>query len=354
MGMSDYLLLGRSGLRVSRLALGGMTFGIPWTGNRGTATPGWGMDQKTVNEVLAAFVAAGGNFIDTSDHYGRGASEEAIGRYVNANGLRDRMVIGTKAGFSAEEGNPNAGGSGRKNLMRSLEGSLRRLGTDYVDLFSLHVWDGMTPADEILRTFDDMVRSGKVRHVGLSNVPAYFASRFQTVAELRGLEPSCSMQLEYSLAERSIECELVPLCRESGMGITIYSPLASGFLSGKYKRNADAVEGSGRLAEAPGFGRFSERNWQILDVLHAVAGKLGHSPAQVALNWAAHRPGVTSVIIGVTSIPQLQANLAALDFDIPPDLCKRLDEAGAPVLTYPHNFLRRNARIYLGAKVTRT
>jgi aryl-alcohol dehydrogenase-like predicted oxidoreductase len=353
MGMSDYLLLGRSGLRVSRLALGGMTFGIPWTGNRGTDKPGWGMDQKTVNEVLAAYVAAGGNFIDTSDHYGRGASEEAIGRYVKDNGLRDRMVIGTKAGFSAEEGNPNAGGSGRKNLMRSLEGSLRRLGTDYVDLFSLHVWDGMTPADEILRTFDDMVRSGKVRHVGLSNVPAYFSARFQTVAELRGLEPACSMQLEYSLAERSIEFELVPLCRESGMGITIYSPLASGFLSGKYARSADAVEGRGRLAEAPGFGRFSERNWQILDVLNAVAGELGHSPAQVALNWAAHRPAITSVIIGVTSIPQLQANLAALDFDIPPEFRKRLDEASAPVLPYPHNFLRRNARIYLGAKVAR-
>ena len=214
MGLTDYTLLGNSGLRVSRLALGGMTFGTPWAGLSNTAPPAqWGMDERTAHEVLAAYVEAGGNFIDTADHYGSGASEACIGKFVAERKLRDKLVIGTKFGFSGEAGNPNAGGSGRKNILRSLEGSLKRLAMDYVDLFILHAWDGMTSADEVLRTLDDLVRSGKVRHIGMSNVPVRFAARLQTLAELRGLESSCSMQLEYSLVERNIEVELVPLCR---------------------------------------------------------------------------------------------------------------------------------------------
>lgn len=352
MSLDEYRLLGHSGLRVSRLALGGMTFGIPWTGKWNAPGADWGMDEKQATEVLAAYVAAGGNFIDTSDHYGRGASEEIIGRYARSNGLRDRLVIGTKVGFSGEDGNPNAAGSGRKNLLRALEGSLRRLGTDYVDLLSLHVWDGLTRAEEVLRTFDDLVRAGKVRHVGLSNVPAWFAARFQTLAGERALEAACAMQLEYSLVERNIEHELVPLCLDSGIGITPYSPLAGGLLSGKYRREGTAVAGQGRLAESPRMARHSEHGWGILETLESVARELDRTPAEVALNWVASRPAVDSVIIGVTGVAQLQSNLAALEFEIPPGLMARLDDASMPRQVYPHSFMRRNSNLFLGAKIT--
>jgi aryl-alcohol dehydrogenase-like predicted oxidoreductase len=353
LSLHDYTLLGTSGLRVSRLALGGMTFGKPWTGNSSTAELHWGMDQSAVNEVLAAYVDAGGNFIDTADHYGGGASEEAIGKFINSHGLRNRLVVGTKFGFSGEDGNPNAGGAGRKNILRSLEGSLRRLRLEYVDLFSLHASDGLTPADEVLRTLDDLVRAGKVRHVGLSNVPAWYASRLQTLAETRGLEPACAMQLKYSLVERDIEFEHVPLCLESGMGVTVWGPLNSGFLTGKYRRAVDKAAGEGRLSETAGMARIDDRSWRILDVLQAVADEVSRTPAQVALNWVTARPGIASVIVGVTSVKQLQSNLAALDFTLAPELAARLDEASAPTLRYPYDYLRGTNAMVLGARVKR-
>lgn len=353
MGLTDYTLLGRSGLRVSRLALGGMTFGTPWTGLASAKPATWGMDERTTVAVLSAYVEAGGNFLDTSDHYGRGASEEAIGKFMAEGKLRDRLVVATKAGFSGEAGNPNAGGSGRKNILRALDGSLRRLGTDYIDLYILHVWDGLTPVDEILRTFDDLVRSGKVRHIGLSNVPARFAVRFQTLAEVRGHEPACSLQLNYSLIERNSDFELIPLCRDHGIGITVYSPLAGGFLSGKYQQTAEGGSGAGRLGGSKGSARgtFSARNWDILATLKAVADEAGRSLPQVALNWAANRPGIASVIIGATSVTQLNDNLAALDFVLSPEAIAKLDEVSAPTAVYPHSFLKRNANIILGASV---
>lgn len=237
MRLDHYLTLGRSGLVVSPLCLGTMTFGTDW---------GWGSDEKAARAIFDAFVDAGGNFVDTADLYVGGKSEELLGRFVHERRLRDRVVIATKCSFNAEPRNPNAGGNGRKNVLRAIEGSLQRLGTDYVDLYFLHDWDMVTPVEEVLRTFDDLVRSGKVRHVGLSDVPAWYAARYQTLAEQQGAEPLCALQLEYSLVERTIEREHVPLARELGMGITPWSPLASGFLSGKYARG-DA-SGAGRLA----------------------------------------------------------------------------------------------------------
>lgn len=330
----DYYTLGSSGLKVSRLALGTMTFGDDW---------GWGADDKTSAEIFDTYVEAGGNLFDTADLYTNGRSEEMLGRFINQRGLRDRAVIATKFSYNAEPGNPNTGGNGRKNILRAVEGSLKRLGTDYIDLYLLHTWDRLTPAEEVMRTFDDLVRSGKVRHVGLSDVPAWYAARAQTLADWRGYEPVSTLQLEYNLTERGIEDEFVDLGTQHGMGIMVWSPLASGLLSGKYRPGRDGAEGQGRLATVagsgnPAFEKFSDRNWGIVAELERVAQALGRSMAQVATNWVANRPGVATVLIGSTKPAQLQDSLGALDFTIPPDLLARLDAASAPPKRFPYTF----------------
>jgi aryl-alcohol dehydrogenase-like predicted oxidoreductase len=251
-------------------------------------------------------------------------------------------VIATKFSYNAEPGNPNAGGNGRKNILRAVEGSLKRLGTDYIDLYILHTWDRFTPVEEVMRTMDDLVRSGKVLHVGLSDVPAWYASRAQAVAELRGWEPVSALQLEYSLAERTIEHEFVDLGRETGAGIMVWSPLASGLLSGKYKAEDS---GAGRLDQMrnsgnPAFAKFTDRNWAVVRELEAVAKELGRSMAQVAVNWVANRPGVASVLIGATKLPQIQDSLGALDFSIPADLLARLDAVSQPDTPFPYSFFQ--------------
>jgi len=334
-GLTDYALLGRSGLRVSPLCLGTMTFGTDW---------GWGADEETCRALLRRYVEAGGNFVDTADLYTNGRSEELLGKLMAEGDLRDRLVVATKFTFNARPGDPNAGGNGRKNVLRALEGSLRRLGTDYVDLYWLHAWDGLTPAEEVMSTFDALVRSGKVRHVGLSDVPAWYLARAQTIAEWRGFERVAALQLEYSLVERSIEREFVPAALELGMGICPWSPLGGGFLSGKYAR-AGGVDGSGagRLQQTKGSGnpvfvKFTERNWRILEVLREVAREVERSPAQVAVNFITHRPGVSSTILGATSLGQLDDTLAALSFTLPPTAAARLEEASRPEPGFPYVF----------------
>lgn len=331
MTMSFYTL-GNSGLRVTRLALGTMTFGTEW---------GWGAEKESARSLFDAYVEASGNFFDTADAYTSGTSESWLGEFVAERGLRDKAIISTKFSMNiAAPGNPNAAGNGRKNILRAVEGSLKRLGTDYIDLYILHCWDRLTPPEEVMRTMDDLVRSGKVRHVGLSDVPAWYASRAQTLAEFRGYEPVSALQLEYSLVERSIEHEFTPLASRYGMGLMVWSPLASGLLSGKYRADA---ESKGRLdmmrdTSNPGFRKFSDRNWAIVAELEKVSAELGCSMAQVALNWVATQPGVASVIVGATKPAQLDDNLAALDFTIPPPLRARLDAASAPAVPFPHSF----------------
>src|SRR6516165_8164948 len=217
--LNSYFTLGRCGLRVSRLALGTMTFGTEW---------GWGTDKDTARQLVNTYLDAGGNFFDTADMYTNGTSETWLGEFIAEAGARDKAVISTKFSYNAEPGNPNAGGNGRKNILRALEASLKRLGTDYIDLYVLHTWDRVTPVEEVVRTLDDLVRSGKVRHVGLSDVPAWYAARAATIAQWRGYEPVSALQLEYSLAERNIENEFVGLGAEVGAGIMVWSPLASG------------------------------------------------------------------------------------------------------------------------------
>src|SRR6476660_8757627 len=320
MRLNEYITLGRSGLRVSPLCLGTMTFGTEW---------GWGSEETVSRSVFDRYVDAGGNFVDTADAYTGGKSEELVGKFIAERKLRDRIVLATKFTFNAQPGNPNAGGNGRKNVYRALEGSLRRLRTDYIDLYWLHAWDTVTPVEEIVATVNDLVRAGKIRHYGFSDTPAWYVARAQTLAEQQDKEPPIALQLEYSFVERNIEREHVPAAQELGLGICPWSPLAGGFLTGKYKREGNSGSGEGRLEIAKGnplLDRFSDTNWRILDVLLSTARQIGKAPVQVALNWAATQPGITSTIIGATRKNQLDDNIQALDFDIPAGLRKQLDE----------------------------
>lgn len=348
--ITDYSLLGRSGLRVSPVCLGTMTFGTEW---------GFGSPQETARQILSAFLAAGGNFIDTADGYTSGSSESILGAHFKEAGGRDRVVLATKYTFNSVAGDPNAGGNSRKNLYRALEGSLRRLQTDYIDLYWVHAWDGLTPVEEVLGTLTDLVRAGKIRYIGLSNTPAWYVGRMQTLAECRGLERVCALQLEYSLAERNIEREHIPAALELGMGVCPWSPLASGLLSGKYTRNGESgAEGAGRLAAMketnnPAFAKlFSARNWDIVDALLAAAKEIGRPPAQVALNWVTRRPGVTSTILGARRLDQLEDNLRALEFEIPAPQLLRLDEASRPETVHPYHFHSIEMRPMLTGGVT--
>jgi aryl-alcohol dehydrogenase-like predicted oxidoreductase len=334
MRLNDYITLGRSGLRVSPLCLGTMTFGTEW---------GWGAEESVSRSLFDRYIEAGGNFIDTADGYTGGKSEQLVGKFIRERNLRDRVVLATKFTFSAEPGNPNAGGNGRKNIYRALEGSLRRLDTDYIDLYWLHAWDTITPVEEVISTLNDLVGHGKIRHYGFSDTPAWYVARAQTLAEKEGKERLIAMQLEYSLVERNIEREHIPAAQELGVGICPWSPLASGFLTGKYRRDRDGGSGDGRLekvkgTENPTLKRFSDQNWKILDVLLDVSRKLGRSPAQVALNWVATQPGITSTILGASKMSQLEDNLGAIEFSISADLRQRLDEVSAPASIHPYVF----------------
>ena len=332
MSLKQYVTLGRSGLRVSPLALGTMTFGTEW---------GWGSEPAVARQVFDGYIEKGGNFIDTADGYTNGKSEELLGHFIAERGLRERLVLATKFTFNADPANPNAGGNGRKNIYRALEGSLRRLKTDYIDLYWMHVWDMVTPVEEVLSTMNDLVRAGKIRHFGFSDVPAWYVARAQTLAEKEGKEQLIALQLEYSLIERNIEREHVPVAQELGIGICPWSPLAGGFLSGKYRREGNTGRGEGRL-DAAKFSqltdRFTEHNWRVLDALLDVAKQLDKKPVQVALNWVATQPGITSTIIGASNTAQLQDNLSAIEFAIPPELRKRLDDASAIELFHPYTF----------------
>ena len=319
MSLTNFRTLGRSGLVVSPLALGTMTFG----------TPRWGSGDDVSEAVFQAYVEAGGNFLDTADVYSGGRSEEMLGGYIASRGLRDQVVLATKFSFGGQAGNPNMGGNGRKNIHRALEGSLRRLQTDYADLYWLHAYDSVTPVEEVLQPLGDLVRAGKIRYFGFSNVPAWYATKAATLAAAHGVPGPVALQMEYSLVARRIENEHVPAALNLGLGITPWSPLAAGFLAGKYERAAGGASGEGRLTGPNPFGnmKFTDHNWRVLDALRSVAAELGRPLAQVALAWAAAQPGVSSLILGASKVAQLRGNLSALEIQLSPEQLRTLDEA---------------------------
>ncbi len=330
LALDDYRLLGRSGLRVSPLSLGTMTFGMP----------DWGTDRAEAEKMLALYADAGGNFIDTANFYAGGESERMLGELLGER--RQRMVVATKYSLVTARGDPNASGNGRKNMWQSVEDSLRRLRTDYIDLLYLHVWDNRTPPEEIMRSFDDLVRAGKVRYIGISDTPAWQVSRMQAMAELRDWSPLVALQVPYNLTERTVEREFLPMAIELGMGVLPWSPLAGGVLSGKYSREdleADSPQRSGRQQINLATGRLTERALDIAAVLNEVAAELGCPPAQAALNWTLQHPAVTSPIIGARTCEQLKNNLGALAVQMSAAQLERLDSAGRPEPCFPHDMI---------------
>ena len=322
MKLNEYVTLGRSGLRVSPLCLGTMTFGTEW---------GWGADEESSRAIFNRYLEKGGNFVDTADGYTNGKSEQLVGKFLQETKSRDKVVLATKFTFNGEPGNPNANGNGRKNIYRAIEGSLRRLQTDYIDLYWMHAWDMVTPVEEVVASLDTLVQAGKIRHFGFSDVPAWYAARAYTLAEQQGREKIVALQLEYSLIERNIEREHVPAAQELGIGLCPWSPLGNGLLSGKYKKETQSGPPDGRLeiqksAGGALFERFTERNWTIVDALLEVSKQIGRPPAEVALNWVATQPGVTSTILGMTKVSQLDSNLSSLDITIPAELRARLNK----------------------------
>jgi aryl-alcohol dehydrogenase-like predicted oxidoreductase len=335
MQLDDYRLLGRSGLRVSPLALGTMTFRV--------GEGSWGSSDEEAKQMVDMYIDRGGNFIDTADFYGQhGGSEVLLGELVK--GRRDRLVISTKYSLTTEPGNPNASGNHRKNMVRSVEDSLKRMGTDYIDLLYLHMWDFRTPVDEVLRSFDDLVRAGKVLYIGLSDTPAWQASRMQAIAELRGWTQFCALQICYSLVERTVEREMIPMAKEMGFGVSPWAPLGQGVLTGKYSRD-DLVPGdmsdiSSRKAINAVTGKLTARNLDIADVVVAIAREIGCTPAQLAVAWTLANPAVCSPVVGVRTPAQLEDNLGALAVDISDNQLARLDEVSAVPPVFPMDVLK--------------
>ncbi|MET8767220.1 aldo/keto reductase [Streptomyces sp. NPDC004658] len=332
--LSDYRLLGRSGLRVSPLSLGTMTFGDDW---------GWGAGAEEARRIFDLYVDRGGNFVDTSVNYTDGSAERLLGEFVK--GKRDQVVIATKYTMARERGNPNSGGNHRLNMVRSLETSLRNLGTDHIDLFYLHGWDDTTPHEEVMRGLDDLVRSGKVSYIGISNTPAWRVSAMQTLADLRGWTPLIALQIEYSLIQRTVEHELIPMARELGLGVLPWSALGGGLLTGKYSR-ADLAEqehqnsaSGSRKGVIAASGNLTERGVSIAEVVKEIAEEVDAGPAQVALAWTLLNPAVVSPVLGARTVRQLEDNLGALDVVLGEEHVTRLDAASRPDPVFPHGFV---------------
>jgi aryl-alcohol dehydrogenase-like predicted oxidoreductase len=330
MSLDHYVTLGRSGLRVSPLCLGTMTFGEEW---------GWGSTVAESEALLARYMDRGGNFIDTANAYTKGHSEVIIGDYfARTPGRRDRVVIATKFLSNLYPGDPNGGGAGRKSLVAACEQSLRRLKTDYIDLYWMHCWDQHTPIEETMQAMDDLVRSGKVRYVGFSDTPAWKVAQAQTQALFRGWAPLIALQIEYSLIERTVEGELVPMALELGLGITPWSPLRGGVLSGKYTRDNAGTMKADRGERVTNF--LTEKNYAIIDELIRIGRELSCSPASVALAWLQAQPGVASTIIGARRLDQLEQNLAALDVTLTGEYLASLKAVSEPVLNFPAGMLK--------------
>lgn len=318
----QYQLLGRSGLRVSDLCLGTMTFGEDW---------GWGAAPDASRAIFEAFVEAGGNFFDTANLYTNGSSEKLLGQFMAAE--RNRYVVATKYTLNLDgKGDPNAAGNHRKNMMLAVEASLKRLNTDYIDLYWVHAWDTMTPVEEMMRAFDDLVRSGKVLHIGVSDFPAWQVSRANTLAELRGWTPFVALQIEYSLIERTVERELMPMAREMGLTVTPWAPLGAGILSGKYS-------GESATGKTTRGGALTEERLRIAAAVTDVAKDAGCTPAQVALAWLRQQPGSVIPIVGARTVDQLRDNLGATGVVLSSEQMAKLDAASAVDMGFPMKFL---------------
>jgi aryl-alcohol dehydrogenase-like predicted oxidoreductase len=332
MPLNHYVTLGKSGLRVSPFCLGTMTFGMDW---------GWGSAEKESMQIIDRFIELGGNFLDTANVYTKGHSEVIIGDYLKRNSVRrDQLVIATKFFGTLYPGDPNAGGAGRKAIFAACENSLARLKTDYIDLYWMHCWDKHTPIEETMSALNDLVREGKVRYIGFSDTPAWKVTEAQMISKFRGWAALIALQIEYSLIERTVEGELIPMASELSLGVTPWSPLKYGVLTGKYTH-----ENSAKIE--PGRGDWvkdvlNDTTFKIVGELQRISKELKSTPARVALAWVQRRPAVASTIIGARTLEQLDDNIAALDLVLPPEQVHALDKISEPKLNFPFDFLKRS------------
>ena len=342
MSLDHYVTLGNSGLRVSPFCLGAMTFGDDW---------GWGSDVTESESILAHYVDQGGNFLDTANAYTKGHSEKIIGDYLQNNGSsRDRIVLATKFFANLYPHDPNGGGASRKSLTAACDESLRRLQTDYIDLYWMHLWDSFTPIEETMRALDDLVGVGKIRYIGFSDTPAWKTTQAQVIALCRGWTPLIGLQIEYSLIERTVEGELLPMARELGLGVTPWSPLRGGVLTGKYTRDnvQNAKPGRGRRVKE----YLNERTFVILDELNRISDECHTTAAAVALAWLQSKSVVSSTIIGARTLEQLEQNLAGLEVLLDEEHVRSLDAVSNPTLSFPTGFLQGATTImHAGATV---
>jgi len=325
-----YRLLGTSGLRVSEISLGTMTFGEEW---------GWGAAKDEARKIYDAYREAGGNFVDTANLYTNGTSEQFLGEFLQ--GHRDEVVLATKYSNAFPGKDPNAAGNHRKNMLRAVEASLKRLKTGYIDLYWLHIWDQLTPVEEVMRGFDDLVRQGKVLHAGVSDAPAWWVAQANTLASLRGWSPFFGLQIEYSLIERTVERELIPMAKAFNLGLVAWSPLSGGVLTGKY--DGPQPQGEARYSSEmmQQFMPDRARGERIVSALRKVSKETGRSLAQVALAWLRFRDIPVIPIIGARKLSQLNDNLESLSLTLAPEQVKALDEASRIELGFPQDYYRR-------------
>lgn len=322
-----YRLLGPTGIRVSELCLGTMSFGEAW---------GFGADEKESHRIIEAYADAGGNFIDTANKYHEGQSEEIVGEFLDRD--RDHWVVATKYTLAMRDGDPNAAGNSRKNLRRSVEGSLRRLGTDHLDVLWVHAWDYTTAVDEVMRALDDLVRAGTVLAVGLSDAPAWVASQANTLADVRGWSPFAALQFPYSLLERTVERELLPVADALDIPVTTWAPMAAGILTGKYTRDSAGTPDDSRRAGANA-SLLTEHNLRIAHEVDRVADEVGASSAQVALAWVRRSSPRVIPIIGARTAAQIEDNLGCLEVQLTADQAARLGEVSRIDLGFPYSLL---------------
>src|SRR3990170_828321 len=334
-----YKLLGKTGLLVSELCLGTMTFGEEW---------GWGASKEESRKIFDAYVDAGGNFVDTANLYTGGTSEKFVGEFLK--GRRERFVLATKYTLNMRPDDPNGGGNHRKSLVQSLDASLKRLGTDYIDLYWVHAWDGMTPLEETMRALDDVVRAGKVLYVGISDAPAWIVSRANTLAELKNWTPFAALQIQYNLPDRTPERDLLPMAKALDIAVTPWGVLAGGVLAGKYKTPKDRPAGA-RYSKDEAWAEtvVTEGSVRIAEAAIRAAKEAGRTASQVALAWVRQQPfGVIVPILGAKTVAQLQDNLGCLDFTLGPSQLEKLDAASKVDLGFPHDFLAREPEVDLG------
>jgi aryl-alcohol dehydrogenase-like predicted oxidoreductase len=337
-----YKLLGKSGLRVSELSLGGMTFGEDW----GSMLPG--ASKEEAKKIFDYFVSKGGNFVDTANVYQNGTSEKYVGEFISTE--REKFVVATKYTLTTNPDDPNASGNHRKNLVQSVDASLKRLNTHYIDLLWVHIWDPMTPIKEVMRSLDDLIRSGKILYIGISDAPAWVVSNANAIADLRSWSSFIGLQIMYNLIERSAERELLPMARALDIGVTVWSPLGGGVLSGKYNKQNTEEQKRFNVNNLMSASFVNERNISIATEVQAIAKETSKTPSQVALNWIRQKQNDKAVlipIIGARIEAQIKDNLGCLDFELTSDQLKRLDEKSKIQLGFPHDFMSEAARVFL-------